>query len=173
MRPVVRGIAGALLASLVGCSGRTEHSGNAPPPPRAPVATVSAPDANPTRHLLMVVELEPVAQTARVLSARSVELPLPRHRGPERALPWRVEVLGGSGEVLFAAPLPDATELRAEFPDTSTGELRGVTTHKRVAAVTLRLPQLAAATQIRLVDVAHGGVELGRVTYPGLAGPTP
>jgi hypothetical protein len=128
--------------------------------------TTSGADAASKRHWLMVVELEPAVQTARVLLARSVGLPLPRHRGPERAQPWRVEVLGEGGAVLFAAPFPDATERRGEFSDTNTGELRGVTSHQSVASVTLRLPELAGASQIRLFDVAHGGAELGRVAYP-------
>lgn len=187
---LVRWMAAALVAgSLAGCSGKTEHGGGAgagapasgdPSPPSSPAGTErpsssggAAPPSSqgaetpaPRRHLLLVVELEPAARAARVLSTQAVELPLPRRRGPERPLPWRVEVLSGEGQVLFSAPLADASERRAEFPDPQTGELRGFKTQKRVTAVTLRLPELTDAQHVRLLNVAEGGVELGRFAYP-------
>jgi len=165
-----RWIAPALLVgSLTACSGSTERSGSPSAQPasdRSVAAVPSASSAFARRHWLMVVELEPLARAARVLLARPVELPLPRRRGPERAASSRVEVLSSSGEVLFAAPLPDASELRAELPDARTGKLRGVIRHKSVTAVTLRLPQLAGAEHVRLLDLAAGGVELARLPYP-------
>jgi hypothetical protein len=118
------------------------------------------------RHLLLVVELELGPRSARLLLARSVDLPLPRRRGPARPEPWRVEVRDESGALLFSAPIADASELRAEFPDERTGELRGTTAQKRVTAVTLRLPLLAAGKQVLIVNAAGGEVELGRVAYP-------
>ena len=170
MRPSAVCVAGALVAVLGACSGKTEQGGGASAGSR-PVTTSAAPAdsqaiAATRRHLLVVVELEPAARTGRVLLAKAVDLPLPRRRGPERAQPWRVEVLAGDGAVLYAAPLADASELRAEFPDPQTGELSGVKTQKRVAAVTLRLPELEGAAQVRLVDVNGGGAELCRVPYP-------
>jgi hypothetical protein len=114
----------------------------------------------------MIVELEPATHVARTLSARAVELPLPSRRGPARRAPWRVDVLNASGAVVYTAPLEDAATVRGEFRD-DKGELSGVTTQKRVAAVTLRLPWLDGASQVRVVRVAEGGDdELGRVVYP-------
>jgi hypothetical protein len=166
------GLAAALAVAVVACSGKTELGGSpggaAAEPAQAAAAGTASPAALPRRHLLVVVELEAAAHAARVVFARPVELPLPRRRGPERPEPWRVEVLGDAGAVLYAAPLADASELRAEFPDPQTGELRGVTTHKAATAVTLRLPELPNARQVRLVNVADG-VELGRVAYPQVA----
>jgi len=169
--PFERTIARALMMGcLAACSGKTEPSGPAaktPPGAVSPSPSASgAPRAVASRHLLLVVELEPEAHAARVLLARAVELPLPLRRGSARSEPWRVEVLSARGAVLFAAPLADASELRAEAPDPQTGELRGVTRHKRVTAVTLRLPELPDAAQIRLTNVAAGGTELARVAYP-------
>jgi hypothetical protein len=159
--------------SLGGCSGKTEHgsgtaNGDAAPvqQPAAGPATPEPTRAAPARHLLMVVELEPATHVARTLTARSVELPLPERRGPRRQGPWRVDVLSASGVVLFSAPLEDAASVRGEFPD-AQGKLTGVTAQKRVAAVTLRLPWLGGASEVRLISVSSGGdSELGRVAYP-------
>jgi hypothetical protein len=172
-------LAGLLLTATMapllplGCSGKTEHSagvagGDAAPvqKPAAGPTNIEPRRAEPARHLLMVVEVEPAAHLARTLTARSVEVPLPRRRGPARQAPWRVDVLSGDGAVLFSAPLEDAATVRAEFPDAS-GQLRGVTAQKRVTAVTLRLPWLDGATAVRLVSVAESGESgLGRVAYP-------
>lgn len=164
-------VAGALAAMLGACSGKTEHGGSPSSGARAataPADLATAGDAAITagrRHWLVVLEVEPEARSGRVLLARSVELPLPRRRGRERSEPWRAEVLAADGATLFSAPLADASEVRGEFPDQRTGELHGVTTHKRVTAVTLRLPLLEGAAQVRLVRVADGG-ELCRVPYP-------
>jgi hypothetical protein len=80
-----------------------------------------------------------------------------------------VDVLAQGGAVLFSAPLEDAATLRGEFPD-ANGQLSGVTTQKRVAAVTLRLPWVNEAAQVRVVSLSDGGeTELGRVAYPKVA----
>ena len=98
--------------------------------------------------------------------ARAVDLPLPRRRGPAQKGPWRVDVLGAQGAVLFSAPLEDAASVRAEFPD-ANGQLSGKTVQKRVAAVTLRLPVLDGATDVRVISTSESGdTELGRVAYP-------
>lgn len=169
MRLRSRCLAGVLAAGLGACSGKTEQGGGASPGAHTTMAPVESADdasrAGLRRHLLVVLEVEPAARAGRVLLARHVELPLPRRRGPERSQPWRVEVLGADEAVLFSAPLADASELRAEFPDPKTGELRGTKSHKRVTAVTLRLPELAGASRIRLLNVAQGS-ELCRVPYP-------
>jgi hypothetical protein len=162
-----------LLAASVGCSGKTERgsssSGDAAPvqkPAASPVSPEPA-QVEPARHLVMVVELEPATHMARTLAARSVELPLPRRRGPARQAPWRVDVSNSAGTVLFTAPLEDAATVRGEFRDEKTGATQGVTTERRVAAVTLRLPWLEGATDVRVVRVgASGDTELGRVAYP-------
>jgi hypothetical protein len=157
---------------LSACSGKTEHGSGAngdAAPAQQPAAGPANPEstrAEPARHLLMVVELEPATHAARTLTARSVELPLPRRRGPQQRGPWRVDVLSASGAVLFSAPLEDAASVRGEFPD-AQGKLTGVTVQKRVAAVTLRLPWLDGAAEVRVVSASSGGdSELGRVAYP-------
>jgi hypothetical protein len=162
-----------LAACLAACSGKTERSGGSATGDAAPVQKPAAGPSNveparaePAKHLLMVVELEPATRAARTLTSRSVDLPLPRRRGPVQAGPWRVDVLGPGGSVLYSAPLADAATVRGEFPD-AKGQLSGVTVQKQVAAVTLRLPWLDGATEVRVVKVAEGGdLELGRVAYP-------
>jgi len=171
---LVSGVAVVVLtACLGGCSGKTEHGGTASgdaASAQKPAAGPANPDTTavpPVRHLLMVVELEPATHAARTLTARSVDLPLPRRRGPALQAPWRVDVLAGDGKVLYTAPLEDAATVRGEFRDDKSGQLTGVTTQQRVAAVTLRLPWLEGATDVRLVRVAESGdTELGRVPYP-------
>jgi len=162
----------ALAATLAACSGKAERSaggaaGDAPvQKPAARPSDASPPPDAPARHLLMVMELEPATHAARTLTARAVDLPLPRRRGPAQRAPWRVDVLAKGGAVLFSAPLEDTATVRGEFPD-DKGQLRGVTAQKRVAAVTLRLPWLTNATDVRVVRLSDGGdTELGRVAYP-------
>jgi hypothetical protein len=171
---LTKGCVGLVLAAfLVACSGKTERGGGGAGGDAAPVQKPAAGPSNEqpardlsARHLLMVMELEPATHTARTLTARSVDLPLPRRRGPARQAPWRVEVLSKDGAVLFSAPLEDAATVRGEFPD-AQGQLRGVTVQKRVAAVTLRLPWVNEATEVRVVSLSDGGeTELGRVAYP-------
>ena len=174
----------ALAWGAFACSGKTERgiAGEAPPAgkPAAGPAEVDPvrPDelaARPStqeaaRHVLMVVELEPAAGVARTLSAKAVELPLPRKRGRAQQEPWRVEVLSESGAVLYSAPLKNTSEVRGEFPD-AQGHLSGVKVQQPRAAVTLRLPLLKDARAVRVLDVeAPGGEsELGRVDYPQVA----
>lgn len=162
-----------LLLCLTACAGKAEHgssgSGDAAPvqKPAAGPVNAESPRAEPARHLLMVVELEPEAHVARTLTSRPVEMPLPKRRGPARQGPWRVDVVSQKGEVLYTAALEDAATVRGEFRDDKTGELQGATAQKRVAAVTLRLPWLAGAAEVRVVNVSTGTeVELGRVAYP-------
>lgn len=165
-----------LAAALAACSGKAERSGGGAAGDAAPVQKPAAGprDAEPPRdaragHLLMVMELEPATHAARTLTARAVDLPLPRRRGPAKLAPWRVDVLAKGGAVLFSAPLEDAATVRGEFPD-ANGQLSGVTAQKRVAAVTLRLPWLDDATDVRVVRLSDGGeTELGRVAYPQVA----
>jgi hypothetical protein len=170
---IVTLLCGACAVLSGGCSGKTERSAGGANGDAAPVQQPAAGPANPeparaapAKHLLMVVELEPGAHAARTLMSRSVELPLPRRRGPQQQGPWRVDVLGENDAVLFSAPLEDAATVRGEFAD-DKGQLSGVTAQKRVAAVTLRLPWLDIASQVRIVKVSNGGdSELGRVAYP-------
>jgi hypothetical protein len=165
-----------LAATLAACSGKTERGGSGAGSDAAPVQKPAAGPSPaqrageaPARHLLMVVELEPATHAARTLTARSVDLPLPRRRGPAQRAPWRVDVLAPGGAVLFSAPLQDTATVRGEFPD-AQGKLSGVTVQKRVAAVTLRLPWLDAAAEVRLVSLSDSGeTELGRVAYPKVA----
>jgi hypothetical protein len=162
-----------LVAWLAGCSGKTEHGAGGAngdtAPVQKPAAAPSNPEparADPVKHLLMVVELEPATHVARTLTARSVDLPLPRRRGPARRAAWRVDVLSPGGAVVYSAPLEDAATVRGEFRD-DNGQLIGVTAQKRVTAVTLRLPWLEGASEVRVVNVAESGDdELGRVAYP-------
>ncbi|MES1182207.1 MAG: hypothetical protein ABUL60_00255 [Myxococcales bacterium] len=166
----------AWSTALSGCSGKTERGGSGASGDSTPVQQPAAAPANPqptraepARHLLMVVELEPATHAARTLTARSVELPLPRRRGTARKGPWRVDVLDASGAVLFSAPLEDAATVRGEFAD-AQGQLSGVSAQKRVAAVTLRLPWLDGASEVRVVRLSNGAdSELGRVAYPAVA----
>jgi hypothetical protein len=175
-----RAAALAVAFGLTTCSGKTERgipSEGAPAdkPAVGPAQVEPAKGSpaqpevakQPARHLLMVVELEPATHAARTLTARSVDLPLPRRRGRVEQEPWRVEVLGATGSVLYSAPLKDASELRGEFPD-AQGKLSGVTVKQAVAAVTLRLPLLKDATTVRVMSSAgpSGETELGRVAYP-------
>lgn len=160
----------AAACALAACSGKTEGGASGEPAPvQQPAASptrAEPPRSEPTRHLLMVVELQPKLRAARTLMSRAVELPLPKRRGPAQYGAWRVDVLGGDGQVRFTAPLEDAATVRGEFEDEKTGELRGVTTQKDVTAVTLRLPWLEGAKEVRVVDVTAGDRELGRVAYP-------
>lgn len=170
---IVAALCGGHALCLSGCSGKTERGSAGSNGDAAPVQQPAAGPANPApantpppKHLLMVVELEPALHVARTLTARSVELPLPRRRGPKQQGPWRVDVLNASGAVLYTAPLDDAATVRGEFAD-ANGQLSGVTAQKRVAAVTLRLPWLDSATEVRVVSVNEGqDSELGRVPYP-------
>lgn len=167
----------AVLGLCLACAGKAERGGgtgnsDAVPAQKPAAGPVNAepPRSEPARHLLMVVELEPAAHVARTLTSRSVDLPLPRRRGPARRAPWRVDVLSPTGEVLYTAPLEDAATVRGEFRDDKTGELQGQTVQQRIAAVTLRLPWLKAAAVVRVLDVAGGTeTELGRVSYPQVA----
>ena len=60
----------------------------------------------------------------------------------------------------------DASLVRGEFAD-AAGQLHGVAARQKKTAVTLRLPWLAAATEVRLVALGRSGdSELGRVAYP-------
>lgn len=163
----------ALATSLFACSGKTERGssgtgGDAAPAQQPAAGPVNVEPTQPEspRHLLMVMELEPQTHAARTLTARAVDLPLPRRRGPAQKGPWRVDVLGPQGAVLYSAALEDAASVRAEFPD-ANGQLSGKTVQKRVAAVTLRLPVLDGATDVRVVSTGESGdTELGRVGYP-------
>lgn len=163
-----------LLCVLLGaCSGKTEGGGTASngdgAPTQQPAASPTSsepPRAEPDKHLLMVVELQPKQRVARVLSSRAVELPLPKRRGPAQGGAWRAEVLGADDKVLFSMPLADAATVHTDVPDEKTGQLRNVSVEKDVAAVTLRLPWLAGAREVRVVNAAGGEQELGRVAYP-------
>ena len=167
---------GVVLA-VCACSGKTERgisSESAPadkpaagPAQAEPIRPAEVPKQEAARHLLMVVELEPASHSARTLSAKPVELPLPRRRGRAQHEPWRVEVLSATGAVLYAAPLRNAQEVRGEFPD-QQGKLSGVKVQQAKAAVTLRLPLLPDARVVRVLDSEgpSGEAELGRVDYP-------
>jgi hypothetical protein len=169
----------AVAFGLLACSGKTERgiAGEAAPadkPASGPAAVEpgkvdpaqGAATQEPARHLLMVVELEPATHNARTLTARSVDLPLPRRRGRAPQEPWRVEVLAATGAVLYSAPLKDASEVRAEFPD-AQGQLSGVRVKQQVAAVTLRLPLLKDAASVRVMSIEGANeTELARVAYP-------
>ena len=173
VRLAIGGVTLVLATSLLACSGKTERGSSGTGADAAPAQQPAAGPVNvePTRpesprHLLMVLELEPQTRAARTLTARAVDLPLPRRRGPVQKAPWRVDVLGAQGAVLFSAPLEDTASVRAEFPD-ANGQLSGKTVQKRVAAVTLRLPVLDGATEVRVVSAGvDGDSELGRVAYP-------
>jgi hypothetical protein len=169
----------AVVLIVAACSGKTERgissdtapadkpaAGPAQMEPVEPADVPKRPAAQEPRHLLMVVELEPASRSARTLSAKPVELPLPRRRGAAQD-PWRVEVLSATGSVLYTASLRNAAEVRGEFPD-QQGKLSGVTLQQPKAAVTLRLPLLDDARVVRVVDSEgpNGDVELGRVDYP-------
>src|SRR5690349_4469882 len=81
------------------CSGKTERgiagespaekpaAGPAQVEPARPLLPAEA-AKEPVRHLLMVVELEPAARTARTLTARPVDMPLPKRRGRQREEAW-------------------------------------------------------------------------------------
>jgi hypothetical protein len=166
-------LSAVLLSALLGaCSGKTEGGGTVngdatPAQQPATSPTSSEPRvAEPDRHLLMVVELAPKQRAARVLSSQTVELPLPKRRGPAQSGAWRAEVLSADGKVLFSAPLANAATMHADVPDEKTGQLRSVTVEKDVTAVTLRVPWLAGAREVRVVNAEGGEQELGRVAYP-------
>jgi hypothetical protein len=162
----------ALASALSACSGKTERgSGSsggraaAHRPAQGPADVGDAQSAS-GGHLLMVVELEAARRVARVLTARSLPLPLPRRRGPAPKRPWRADVLDAEGAVLFSQGLEDTSQVRGEFAD-ERGRLQSASTRKSLAAVTLRLPLLAGASEVRIVSVdASGDTELGRVAYP-------
>jgi hypothetical protein len=169
----------ALAFGLAACSGKTERgiaSEGAPadkpaagPAQVAPPQVVPSPEVakQPARHLLMVVELEPATRAARTLTARAVDLPLPRRRGkpPEEA--WRVDVLDATGALLYSMPVKDTSEVRGEFPD-AQGNLSGVRVKQAKAALTLRLPLLKDASVVRVmsVETPNAETELGQVPYP-------
>ena len=170
----------ALAWGLAACSGKTERgiAGDGAPAekPAAGPAQAEPPQAKPTpevaakqpaRHVLMVVELEPNAHVARTLTARSVDLPLPRRRGKPAQEAWRVDVLDASGALLYSMPVKDTTEVRGEFPD-AQGNLSGTRFKQAKAALTLRLPLLKDASVVRVMNVESpsGETELGQVPYP-------
>lgn len=162
-----------LSALLAACSGKTEGRGSTAngdgAPTQQPAASPTGsepPRAEPDKHLLLVVELQPKQRTARVLSSRAVDLPLPKRRGPVQSGAWRADVLGANDQVLFSMPLADAATTHADVPDEKTGQLRNVTVEKDVTAVTLRLPWLGGAREVRVVNASGGEQELGRVAYP-------
>jgi len=169
----------AVVAAALGagCSGKTERgigSESSAEKPAAGPSNVSDPNepAKPEasaerRHVLMVVELELAARSAKVLKARPVDLPLPRKRGPVAKGPWQVDVLDAAGAVLFTAPLADAGTVRGEFQN-EQGQLSGVVTQQQKTAVTLRLPVLKDAATVRVSNVSDAAhpTELGSVAYP-------
>lgn len=124
-------------------------------------------DVAKNRHLLMVIEVEPVQRVGRTLVSRLVDQPLPRLRGAPKEQPWRAEVLGESGAVLYVTTLPDAGKVRGEFAD-DKGRWSRVDIDQAMTAASLRLPLLEAARVVRLVatDGPHGDTELARVDYP-------
>ena len=156
------------------CSGKTERAPvsdeargtNAARPAAGPNEAATRPAASPARHLLLVVELEPAAHLARTLLSKSVELPIPRSRGPAPQTRWRADVVDRTGQVLFSSPVEGSLELRGEFPD-EHGELHGTTLQQSKTSVTLRLPWLEGASEVVLVSHDRtGDSELGRVAYP-------
>ena len=165
---------GLLMASA--CAGKTERGiGNeaiaetrsAGPAGASDATTPEASTPEVRRHVLMLVELELTRQVAKTLKARSVDLPLPRKRGPAQKGPWQVDVLDAAGAVLYTAPLPDSSTLRGEF-ENEAGQLSSVHTQQQVAAVTLRLPLLKDAARVRVskLGATKGMSELGSVAYP-------
>jgi hypothetical protein len=165
------------LCSLGACSGKTERGIGGEAPATKPAAGPSnmngssdpqqPAQVDDRRHVLMVVELQLATRVAKVLKSRSVDLPLPRKRGPVARGPWQVDVLDAAGAVLFTAPLADSSSVRGEF-ENADGQLSGVHTQKQVAAVTLRLPILKDAVAVRVSSLndAKGPTELGSVAYP-------
>ncbi len=160
----------ALAVFVAGCSGRTEMGGEGVPD-KQPSSPATPAAAESPKHLMMVVEVEPDLHKLTPLDSRNVDLPLPKRRIPVKG-PWRAEVLGNDGTVLYAVEMPDGSQVRSEGvgPD---GQLQGVHVRKPKTAVTLRLPLLAHAASIRLVDTSalqSGGaaVEIGRFAYPSV-----
>lgn len=130
--------------------------------------------------MLLTLQLTPGGLD--VLSARTVELPLPRLRVPQPE-PWRVDVEDASGKVLFSASLPAANALRGEFARAGGG-IDGVHLRMDKAAFPVRLPVSPGAARLRVLGAAstldprdpraRGRtpdqiVELGSANYPRIA----
>lgn len=141
----------------------------APMNPRTPAEA-------PPRHVLLTLELSSTG--LRVLESRTVDVPMPIDRSPERA-PWRVRVEDASGDTLWVGAVEAAGVLRGEFagPD---GSIEGVHLAREPAVFPVRIPVLAGVKTIRLfarpesVPGGAGGrgappgtmVELGHAPYP-------
>lgn len=109
------------------------------------------------KHLLLLLELN--GDRLKVLHSNLVNLPLPRRRGPERVLPWRITASGVKGKVLLRRYLEDPRLVRAEFHGKHPGDpIAGVTK--------LRQGQVAFSVRVPATGVARIVVEKLR---PGLA----
>jgi hypothetical protein len=117
-----------------------------------------------------------------VLSARTVDLPLPTLRAP-RPDPWRADVEDAAGKVLFSASLPAANVLRGEFAPNG-GAIDGVHLRTDRAVFPLRVPVSTAAVRLRVMGAvwtldpadprargrsAEQIVELGVAAYPRIS----
>ncbi len=133
----------------------------------------------PPRHVLLTLEVSSAGM--RVLESRTVEVPMPIDRAPERA-PWRIRVEDASGGTLYVGAVEAAGVLRGEFagPD---GSIESVHLTREPAVLPVRVPVLAGAKTIRLFarpesvsgDARAKGVppgemfELGHAPYPEAA----
>ena len=70
-------------------------------------------------HQLLLVELD--ADALKVIQVDQVAQPLPKRRGLEKTLPWRLQVQAKDGSLIHSSRFEDPTLVRGEFhaPDGS------------------------------------------------------
>jgi hypothetical protein len=120
----------------------------------ASVPPEAAMDPRKDRHVIALVQLG--ADGPKVLARRVVEGPPQIDRAPPED-GWEVEVSSKDGRVLHAFPIRPVGVTRGEFagPD---GQLRHVRWQQPAPVLTVRLPVLPQAAQVRVLGRQPRGV---------------
>jgi len=155
-----------LLVATTSCTGATQS--NDEPPGRDPVARKHEHDKG--KHLLVVVRTTRTpAPRVEIVSAREVDLPLPRERAPKtRADSWRVELLDGAGAVLSTAEVAHPDSVRGEFA-AADGSMESHHVDREISEMIVRFPIDATARTLRVLvpeAAMRAHREFGRVALP-------
>ena len=134
-------------------------------------ATVPAGEGTAVGHQLLLVEME--GEALRVVRVDRVDQPLPRRRGPEKALPWRFRVETAKGEVVHAGRFEDPTLVRGEFhAKDGSGRIEAVRV-ERTGKVYFSLRVPAAGAERVVVQKLKAGTPRQRVSTDRSLLPTP